>query len=70
MTIVFFFSCIGTLQQIFTLKNSGLFKMYSLIEYTLGGLQRGDSITDGWLKPDFVEEIWVRPREQQRHFNK
>jgi hypothetical protein len=23
--------------------------------------QRGDSITDGRLKPDFVTDIWVRP---------
>ncbi len=22
---------------------------------------RGDQITDGWLKPDSVKEIWVRP---------
>jgi hypothetical protein len=21
----------------------------------------GDSVTEGWLKPDFVQEIWVRP---------
>jgi hypothetical protein len=39
-------------------RGYGLSSMY-IVQYR-GGSKRGDSITDGWIKPDFVKEIWVR----------